>query len=672
MNTRTRFFAILPALACLGFAAGVLSRDDASSGPSAAAPSSGARISRPGGYAGYSAPAYDSRVRASRYIPARDGTRLAADILFPALAGRPASEPLPLLWSFNRYHRAALMPGGKVLTVVEQMPWLKRVLEHGYIIAAVDLRGTGASFGASRGVFTPQEARDAFDVTEWFAAQPWCTGKIGMYGISYLGITQYLAASQAPPHLTAVMPDMAMFDLYAFTCPGGVYQDDFIENWSRLTQVLDLQAEPPPVDEDTTGALLAQARTAHAANRYPASLLVPFRDGKDPESGEATYLESSPHSYLRDFRANAARTAVYVVGGWFDMWPRDALAWYANLPVPKKILMTPWSHGHDTRKGWKETMLRLAGTEAPFDYSAEMLRWYDFWLKGVENGVMEEPPIAYYTMGAPKDDAWRAASRWPLAEETPRRYYFRGGPSRSVASVNDGLLASVAPPDGDAGARDEYAVDYTTSTGTTTRWTNGRGGDFGYPDMAANDAKALTYTTRPLEAAIEITGHPVVHVWVASTVDDADVFAYLEEVDEKGYSQYLTEGVLRASHRRLHPPPYEYFGLPYHRSFAEDVGPLAPGEPVELVFDLHPTSNIFDRGHRIRVALTCADQTSFATPELEPPPRLTVFRGGERASYIELPVIPAEAGSSRLLLVAGLVLVLAVALGIILRIVTCR
>jgi len=672
MSMKVRLAALLPAVVCVGLAAGVIvnAPDEANPGPAAAsAAAPGAKVSRPGRYAGFSEAVYDSWVRTSRYIPMRDGTRLAADILFPALAGQPASEPLPLLWTFNRYHRAALLPGGKVMTIVEQMPWLRSVLEHGYVLASVDIRGTGASFGASLGTFTPQEARDAYDATEWFAVQPWCTGKIGMYGISYLGITQYLAASQAPPHLVAVMPDMAMFDMYSFAFPGGVFQDDFMINWSKLTKMLDAQVAPPPVDEDASGALLARARAEHAANRYPAEIMIPFRDGEDPATGEAIYLDGSPHSYLEDFRANDARAAVYVVGGWFDMWPRDSLAWFANLPGPKKILLAPWSHSHDARKGWKDALLRLTGTDAPFDYGAEILRWYDYWLKGVENGVMDEPPITYYTMGGPKDEAWRSASRWPLPEETPRRFFFRGGPSGSVASANDGLLAAVAPPAKDAEARDDYAVDYTTSTGTTTRWTNGRGGDFGYPDMRTNDAKALTYTTRPLEAAVVITGHPVVHVWVASTADDADVFAYLEEVDGKGYSQYLTEGVLRASHRKLAAPPFEYFGLPYHRSFAEDVAPLAPGEPVELVFDLHPTSNVFDRGHRIRVALTGADQTSFETPELSPPPRLTVFRGGARASYIQLPVIPEEAGSAKLILVAGVLIVLFLVLGIVLRIV---
>lgn len=320
------------------------------------------------------------------------------------------------------------------------------------------------------------------------------------------------------------------------------------------------------------------------------------------------------------------------------MWPRDMFVWFNNLPNPKKIIIPPWSHSHDFAAGWKDTVPPLAGFVPKFDYDAELIRWYDYWLKGIDNGIMTEPPIRYFTMGATEKEAWRDTRQWPLPEERPSLYYLQAGPSGSIRSVNDGGLAEKAPG-GDTG-QDDYLADYTTSTGPATRWHNGRGGNFNYPDMAANDAKGLTYTTPPLKAAIEVTGHPVVHLCVSSTADDGDFFAYLEEVDETGVSRYLTEGVLRASHRKLAPPPFSYMNLPYHRSYAEDVAPLPAGQPVELVFDLHPTSNIFDAGHRIRLTITCADQTSFETPVLSPAPRVTVHRNSRFASYVQLPVIP--------------------------------
>ena len=192
--------------------------------------------------------------------------------------------------------------------------------------------------------------------------------------------------------------------------------------------------------------------------------------------------------------------------------------------------------------------------------------------------------------------------------------------------------------------KDSYQVDYTTTSGSSTRWVNGYGGPSSYPDMTANDLKALTYTTAPLTTDVEVTGHPVVHLWITSTHSDVDVVAYLEEVDRQGISHYVTEGALRVSHRATAPPPFKNFGRPYHRSFAEDISDL-PVEPVKLVFDMHPTSKLFREGHRIRVAVTCTDRDNLRTEEIFPPPQLTVYRAGKYGSYITLPIIPNKSES---------------------------
>ncbi len=598
------------------------------------------KISGPGKYQGYSKALYKEWVRTSQYVAVRDGTKLAVDIFRPSLGGKPVSEPLPVVWTFTRYRRAFLTPEGKLVTILDQFPWMQQVLSHGYVLAAVDVRGSGASFGVSLGAFTPEEASDAYDITEWLAVQPWSSGKIGMFGISYLGITQFMATSTAPPHLVAVMPDMAMFDLYSFTYPGGVFQDDFISGWSSLVKKIDTAEPAAPVDDDPGSKLLAAALKEHQENVYPDAYTAEerFRNSLIPDTDIQPFLDWSPHDYLRGIKEAGFRVAVYQVAGWFDMWPRDALTWSNNLPNPQKIIVLPWSHSHDFAKGWKETVGPLLGFDFKFDIGAEQLRWYDYWLKGIDNGIMSEPPVCIFTMGAPQPDSMRYAQQWPLPETRPTRFYFQAGPSGSVSSVNDGLLAQAAPKA--KSDRDDYVVDYTTTTGTSTRWNNGRGGDFLYPDMTANDAKGLTYTSAPFKAALEVTGHPVVHLWVSSTAEDGDFFAYLEEVDETGFSHYLTEGVLRASHRKLAPPPYRYMGLPYHRSFEEDMEPLESGRPAELVFDLLPTSNVFDAGHRLRLTVTCADQNNFETPELSPVPRVSVYRNKLSPSFVEIPVIP--------------------------------
>ena len=241
-------------------------------------------------------------------------------------------------------------------------------------------------------------------------------------------------------------------------------------------------------------------------------------------------------------------------------------------------------------------------------------------------------------MGEGKNSGWHSAWQWPLPNQKLTNYYFDGAKSGSVDSANDGSL-SLASPATAAGV-DDYHVDYSTTTGTATRWTAGYNViSPAYPTMMFNDEKGLTYTSSPLPAEVEVTGHPVVHLWVTSSAKDGDFFAYLEDVTEANYSKYITEGTLRASHRAVSTAPYEYLGLPYHRSNAADIADL-PGQPVELVFDLIPTSYIFAAGHRIRVTITCADKDTALTPQLDPPPTVHLYRDADHASCIVLPIIP--------------------------------
>ena len=598
-----------------------------------------AQVSELGQYQGYTEPIYDQWVRTSQYVTVWDGTRLAVDILRPARGGVPVEEPLPVIWTHDRYQRAiTVQPSGRTITQVWGDPWLETLLRHGYVVGVVDVRGAGASYGTRTAELSPEESLDAYAITEWFAAQPWCTGRIGMYGRSYLGMTQFLAAGTHPPHLVALFPEMVGFDMYSFIYPGGVYHHDIADTWGEGVKRQDTAPTyaNAPVDEDLYGTMLAEAMSEHWANVDVAAWLAgtPYRDSLD-ENGVMTWSESSPSTSVEAVKQSGV--AIYHLAGWYDGYPRAALEWFNNLEptIPQKIVIGPWSHGWSGR----------------LDPAAEHLRWYDFWLKGVDNGVMDEPPIHYFTMGAPAGQQWRSAWQWPLPNEQRTSYYFQRGPSDSANSVNDGLLGIEAPAD--TSGQDDVTVDYTTTTGTATRWTNTYGGDFDYPDMTTNDEKGLTYTTPPLQEDVELTGHPVVHLWVTSTAADGDFFVYLEEVEEtaggrnrggvqKHESHYITEGTLRASHRALSEPPYDNMGLPYHRSFAEDLADLPAGEPVELIFDLLPTSNIFDKGHRIRVTVTCADRDNTQTPELSPAPTVSVYRNADYASYIVLPIIPVD------------------------------
>jgi putative CocE/NonD family hydrolase len=597
------------------------------------------KLSRFGEYQGYSAPVYDSWVRTSRYLTMRDGVRLAADIIRPAVAGRVEEKPLPALFTHTRYRRAAVDKDDKIESEADS-PLSQTFLKHGYVIVVVDVRGSGASFGTWRGLFNPEETRDAYEIIEWLAAQPWCDGNIGMTGGSYLGATQLMAASTWPPHLKAIFPIVAPFDLYDVGYHNGVYFRDLIKTWSDLTILLDTKLPAAPVDEDRDGAMLKAALKEHERNRptidlFPARL---FRDSLDPVTQAYVLRDWHPAGHVREI--TESQIPMYLWGGWYDAFTRDDLLIYENIEVPRKLAVGAWSHSPKDPDIQKEE-IQLA--------AAEELRWFDHWLKGIDNGVMKEPPIRYSVMRSPKSWEWRTASVWPLPEARATDLTFEAGPSGSVRSANDGLLAaSVRAPEPAAvterEGRDLYTPDYTATTGTTTRWDNAVGGGFGYPDMTTNDAKGLTYTTAPLDRDVEVTGHPIVHLWVSSTAADGDFFAYLEEVDPSGFSQYVTEGAIKASLRALGEAPYDVMGLPYHRCYAEDARPLTPGEPVELVFDMQPTSNIFDAGHRIRLTITCADKDNAETEAVSPAPTVTVYRDGQRRSRLILPVVGGQAG----------------------------
>jgi putative CocE/NonD family hydrolase len=587
-------------------------------------------VSEPGRYEGYSTAEYDGYQRSSQYLTMRDGVRLAADIYRPTKGGKLHDAKLPVVWTHHRYNRA-FFKGDTLVDYVHGFGRdIERLLDHGYVVAAVDTRGGGASFGNQQGFFMPSETRDAYEITEWLASQPWSTGAVGMTGRSYLGITQLFAASQAPPHLKAIFPEMYVFEWYPMIYPGGVFRDDFFGKWQFLTHNLDnavkftwgpLQfAGVAPVDGPAGRAQLDSAIAEHQVNRDMLAMWrgVPFRNSVDPATGKEIHSERSPATYLDQI--NRSGIPIYGFAGWYDAFPRDALLWFRNLKVPQKLIIGPWFHN---------------GSDG-FDLGAERQRWFDHWLKGVDNGIDREPPLRYFVIDAPADSAWRSATTWPIPESTPTEYFFAEGKSGTVSSSNDGVLAAT-PPATRPGS-DSRTIDTTATLGPGNRWASTYGGPIGYPDLAPNDAKGFTFTSASLAAPVEIVGHPIAHLWVTSSARDVDAMVYLEDVDSTGHSAYVTEGVLRASHRKLGKPPFENFGLPWPESFQEDVTPL-PAAPTELVFDLHPTAKRFRAGHRIRVTVQGADRDTHLAVHPNPPPRVSIFRDAGHPSRIVLPVV---------------------------------
>jgi putative CocE/NonD family hydrolase len=205
-----------------------------------------------------------------------------------------------------------------------------------------------------------------------------------------------------------------------------------------------------------------------------------------------------------------------------------------------------------------------------------------------------------------------------------------------VHSINDGILDTNSPLA--KGAADTFTVDYSIACKQPQPFLF-------WP--CATDEHALTYTTAPLSANMQVTGHPVAHLWISSTAIDGDFFVNVEDVSPDGAVQVTNTGRLKASHRALNKPPYNYLGLPWHRSFQKDAVDLPRNaDPVELAFALWPTSKLFKAGHRIRVTITGSDPRQRYREQFNPAPVVTVYRGADHRSYVTLPVFPSRALSA--------------------------
>jgi putative CocE/NonD family hydrolase len=434
-------------------------------------------------------------------------------------------------------------------------------------------------------------AGEANEILNWIANQAWCDGNIGMFGDSIQAQIQFQAASTGNPHLKAILPATTWWDNYSSVLyPGGIRDQAFLEFYYLANTTFDLLSTP--VDRDPNGELLAQARKERQGNALAdITRVMPevlFRDDQTPE-GKRYWEEAQSLVPLLD-QINRSGIPVYLIDGWFDIYARDDFVIYANLTVPKRMLIRPTDHSEIEGKG------------KDIDYGAEAHRWFDYWLKGVDNGIMNEPPIHYSIMRgdgtAPTFVAYDTADEWPLKNQVLNRYYFLAD---SISKHAGELVFSL--PTGASTQTAAYTVDYSTTSGEKPRWAS-PATVRRYPNMRANDAKALTFTTPALTQAVQVTGHPVLHVWLSTAAPDLDLFVYLEEVDRQGNSTYITEGCLRASNRALGQAPYVYRGLPFHTFYETDVLPVPAGEPVELVLDLLPTSYQFSPGKQIRIAMT--------------------------------------------------------------------
>ena len=588
-------------------------------------------------------PLDEGMTRQSMYLTMRDGVKIAIDLYLPE--GLMEEERLPTILQQTRYFRSYKFrwPFGLFFPSdsYNALGIRKRFVTHGYAWVSVDVRGTGASYGYRMGPYPSEQIKDSAEIVDWIIRQSWSNGKVGAYGISYDATCAELLLVNKPPAVKAIAPTFEGFDLYTdIASPGGVPHEWFFKFWGTGSKALDRNAlhelvDWPmnllingvrPVDADRDHSMLAEAIRDHAYNWdvYETSLRFTYRDDVLSYDWNWNFDGFSPHTYVKEIEASGA--AIYSYSGWFDgAYPHAAIKRFLTLNNPgSKLIIGPWDHIglHNLSPTIRD--------EAKFDHVAELLRFFDYHLKGIDTGIMDEEPVRYYTM---VEDKWKFADAWPPPEAIPVTYYLAQGNvlSRDKPSV--------------AEEYDTYRVDYSAGTGDFTRWKALSGGipdANAYPDRNEQDKKLLTYTSAPLDQEMEITGHPIATLYVSSTATDGNSFVYLEDVDEQGHVTYVTEGQLRAIHRKLsdEEPPYQDV-VPYRTFKREDAMPLVPGEITELVFDLIPTSYLFKEGHSIRIAIAGADKDHFFIPPGEPP-ALRFYRNSVHASRINLPVIPRE------------------------------
>ena len=576
----------------------------------------------------------------SQYVMMRDGVRLAVDVHLPK--GLAAGERTATILHLSRYYRSVDIRGlwrpllGFGIFPITERDIREAFVKAGYSWLDVDVRGAGASFGHRDYPLSAEEVSDGADLLDWIVAQPWSAGVVGATGSSYDGTLASLLLRNRHPALKGVVPRFSGWDAYEdILLPGGLQAKALLHDWARLTSALDrgrltevfgwtggvVARGVRPVD----ARLLPQAIAEHAANSDVVRLLggVVYRDDTDPRGGPMTRDDFSPQvlDVLDVLRDGAANVPIYAYAGWFDgAFPRGQIRQYlANHNTGSRLRLGPWFHA-----GEFNASPDANGRNNNFDHARELIRFADYHLRGVDDGFSGDAPVQYYTMG---EERWKSARVWPPP----------GAVWQSLFLAPDRLMTR--QPEAVESARDRYQVDEMATSGAGSRWglIVGTGIRRGYADRRDSDRTLLTYTTQPLQEDIEVTGHPIVRLFLSANATDGAVFAYLEDIRPNGEVRYITEGQLRLIHRRVGTSPVQDDPVPFHSYLRADSRPLVPGEVAEVVFDLLPTSFLFRAGHAIRLAIAGADSAFFDAPLLTSPLIYEVHRGRSHPSRLDLP-----------------------------------
>jgi putative CocE/NonD family hydrolase len=607
-----------------------------------------------------SAEIYEVSASKDVMITARDGIKLGTDIYRPAQNGSPVEGKFPTLLERTPYNK-----DGGAGTANFFVP-------RGYVVVVQDVRGRYKSEGHWRPI--ADDPNDGFDTAKWIGEQPWSDGSIGTMGTSYAGATQHALAIANAPYVKTMIPVDAMSDFGRYGVRhNGAFELRFF-NWVMTmgnaagTPNASAAAARAASDPAAASALIDMGN--HVRD-YVRSL--PLRPGTTPlkfaPDYEAWLIEAMRHGDYDDFWKNHGSSVVdhlaeykdvpiYHVTGWYDSWGTPV----ANLNYPQlrkakkslqRLIIGPWTHGGQIRSYAGEAQFT---DDAALDFNPWRLRWFDHWLKGVDNGVERETPVRIYVMGG--GDAhktpdgrlfvggyWRDEQEWPLARTIPTPYYLHAnGVLSSDKPANDPPVTYVFDP------RNPVPTLGGNVSSQGTLMFQGAADQRCRPDFwLCSDSKPLSarndilvYQTPPLTRDTEVTGRLIVKLWAASNSSDTDFTAKLIDVYPPttdfpaGVDLNIADSIVRARYQN---------GL-------GKAELLQPGRPYEFTIEMYPTSVVFKRGHRIRLDISSSNFPRFdVNPNTGEPLNAnrrwriaenTVYQDAQHPSYIVLPMIPAR------------------------------
>jgi uncharacterized protein len=601
-------------------------------------------------------------VKQNSYLSLDEKTKVWISVWLPARL--KAGEKIPTLLRMERYleevedgwlAKVARFYGYKdngLKTTLE-------ILDNGFAFVFVQSPGSCQSSGPRYSDYSPTEI-DAMGLTiDWVSKQPWSNQKMGVYGGSYSGTTAEMSCAALRPELKAVYPMKPDFDGFrGVVNPGGLGSGAFLHDWARFIRAGDMDdmlglgelmrghplsflekmmlrawsrglKRPKGADLE----IFRQAIQDHQSNpdveKLYGGLENKYTDTPFPVAeGTATWEDIALYHYKE--RIEKAQVNCYNRVGWIDAGTAEGvLEKFLTFNTPQRIVIAPTGHRLGEFVDLYGTNTDQKPTEPGYkNPNTEML---DYFARHLKDGseVKEQRRISYFTYGA---NAWKETNVWPPKGIQTQTLYF--GEDRSLVHTEPLSLDRY----------DIYTVDFTASTGEENRWMGQMGRPVKYGDRRMEDEKLLYYTSAPLDADLEITGSPGVSLQVASTHTDGAFYVYLEDVAPDGRVTYLTEGLLRAIHRKVGDSkmaPYTPLGV-YHSLRKVDVQPLVPGVVADISITLYPISVLIFRGHCIRLAIAGHDAALKTRYPLDGIPELRLQRNSKQASYLQLPVMGRE------------------------------